>query len=79
MLAQLLDQAQQRYVAPYGIAVVYTGLGDKERALEWLQKSFEARDAAFIHVRWDPRFKPLHSAPEFQDLIRRIGQAGSRG
>jgi len=79
MLAQLLGQAQQRYVAPYGIAAVYTGLGDKERALEWLQKSFEARDAAFIHVRWDPRFKPLHSAPDFQDLIRRIGEAGSRG
>lgn len=76
MLDQLLSQAQQQYVAPFGIAAVYTGLGDKGRALEWLQKSFEVRDAALIHVRWDPRFKPLHATPAFEDLVKRIGHRG---
>jgi tetratricopeptide (TPR) repeat protein len=76
MLDQLLSQAQQQYVAPFGIAADYTGLGDKGRALEWLQKSFEVRDAALIHVRWDPRFKPLHATPAFEDLVKRIGHRG---
>ncbi|MGH2396099.1 MAG: TPR end-of-group domain-containing protein [bacterium] len=51
----------------------YTGLGDKERALEWLEKAFEDRSWEMIRLKIDPRLDPLRADPRFQDMLRRMG------
>ena len=37
---EFLKRAKQGYFSPYMIAAVYTGLGDKDKALNWLEKAF---------------------------------------
>jgi tetratricopeptide (TPR) repeat protein len=55
---------------PY-IALIYVGLGDRDRAMSWLNKAYEARFNPSILMR--PAFDPIRSDVRFQDLLRRIG------
>jgi len=73
LLSQLLDIRTQRYVDAYMIATVYVGLGDKDRAFEWLTKGFEERSSQMTFLTYDPMFMILRSDPRFKELIRKIG------
>jgi serine/threonine protein kinase/TolB-like protein/Flp pilus assembly protein TadD len=73
-----LEQMKQiasggRYISGYSFAVVYIGLGDKDKAIEQLERSFEYRAPDFLYVAVDPYFKDLHSDPRFVDLMHRAG------
>ena len=73
-----LDQMKQianggRYISAYGYAAVYAGLGDKDKAIEQLERSYEDRHPDFLFVAVDPFFKDLHSDPRFIDLMHRAG------
>ncbi|HEX3100310.1 MAG TPA: tetratricopeptide repeat protein [Pyrinomonadaceae bacterium] len=73
-----LEQMKQvasggRYISPYSYAVVYAGLGDKDKAIEQLERSFQDHDSDFSSVAVDPYFKDLHSDPRFVDLLHRAG------
>jgi TolB-like protein/DNA-binding winged helix-turn-helix (wHTH) protein/cytochrome c-type biogenesis protein CcmH/NrfG len=57
----------------YSIALVYVGLGDKDRAFQWLQNSFAEHDDDLLDLNDDPRVEPLHSDSRFQALVRRVG------
>ena len=65
--------SQDRYVSPFNVATVHMGLGQKDHALEWLEKGYEARSRSMIWLKVDARCDPLRSDPRFQDLLRRIG------
>ncbi len=73
VLAQLLEASKTKYVSAYDIAVIYMGLGETGRALEWLNKAYEEHSGFLVYVYLDPRFRPLRSDPRFQDLLRRMG------
>jgi hypothetical protein len=72
-----LDILRERYKAgqpsAYDLAVVYTGLNEKDQALEWLQKAYQDRSGGLLQLKADPIFDPLRSDPRFNDLIARIG------
>ena len=53
------------------IWIVYVGLGDRDQAMSWLNKVYEARFNPSILMR--PAFDPLRSDVRVQDLLRRIG------
>ena len=52
---KILDEqkrlAKQRYISPYNFAIIYTGLGDKDRAFEWLTKVLSRRTHWYIASR----------------------------
>jgi len=56
---------------PWYLAAAYVMAGDKERALEWLEKGFELHDANMAYLGF-PGFDSLRSGPRFQDLLRRM-------
>jgi hypothetical protein len=60
-------------VDPAWFALVYTGLGEKDQAFEWLNKGYTDRPSTVIRMKIEPRFEPLHSDPRFAQLIRRMG------
>jgi tetratricopeptide (TPR) repeat protein len=72
VLNELLTRSKKEYVAAYEIAAIYAGLGDRDRAFEWLQKAYEERANFLPHFRMDPRMWNLQSDPRFQDLLRRM-------
>ena len=73
VLSDVLELSKRRYVPPFSTAVIYTGLGDKEHALEWLEKAFDDRSLEMIFLKVDPRFDRLHADPRFANLLRRMG------
>jgi tetratricopeptide (TPR) repeat protein len=69
---EMMELSRKKYISPYDIALVYTGLGEKDLALEWLEKAYQERTARLLELP-DPAFDSLRSDPRFQDLVRRIG------
>ncbi len=57
----------------FHLAIIYAALGEKDEAFASLEKSFEARDAAFLGLKGDPCFDSLRSDPRFDSLVRRAG------
>jgi tetratricopeptide (TPR) repeat protein len=53
---------------PYAVATVYLGLGEKQRAVEWLQK-VSGEDDAWL-LRTDPLLDGLRSEPDFLSLLQ---------
>ena len=72
-----LDELQRistpRSPAPFRIAYVYVGLGDKDRAFEWLHRAIEARDWQLGMLNVEPAFDGLRSDPRFAALLGRVG------
>ena len=57
---------------PYDFAVIFAGLGEKDKALEWLQKSYEDRSAYLVYLNVEPIWDSLRSDPRFTDLLQRM-------
>jgi len=72
-LSDLRQMAKTRYVSPFETVLIYTGLGENERAFEWLERAFEDRAWAVMWLKVDPRLDPLRDDPRFSSLLRRIG------
>lgn len=75
VLRELEAMTAERNVPPYRFALVYTGLGDKDRAFLWLNKAFAARDIMMIHVNVTPFSDSLRQDPRFGELIAQMGLA----
>ena len=78
ILDKMYQTAAKRYVSPYDIAVIHTGLGNNDRAMEWLNKAFDEHSGFLVYVYLDPRLKSLHRDARFQDLLRRMGFVNQR-
>ena len=63
----------KEYVSPTELAVLYIGLGEKEKAFVQLERAFAARDLQMQFLGADPSFDDLRSDPRFADLLRRLG------
>src|SRR5262249_10529711 len=72
-LAELSALAQRRPVRWFDIAVIYSGLGDNDQALEWLEKAYADHHPSLVWLRTTPFVDGLRSDPRFGDLLRRIG------
>lgn len=64
--------AKKTYVSPYSFAIIYTGLGDKDRAFEYLNKTLAERSPMVHHIPSQPLFDQLHFDPRFAELLRKI-------
>lgn len=60
------------YFSPTMLALLYAGLGDRNRAFAWLDTAYEQRDAQLIWIGVDPQFKPLHGDPRWTKQIERL-------
>lgn len=57
----------------FQIAVVYTGMGEHQLALDWLQRAWETRQMHFPFAAVEYRFRPLHQYERFHALLNRAG------
>ncbi len=73
----IIKELEQRYArkesSGVNIAAVYTGLGDKDKAFEWLEKDFQSRSGELAGIRWGIQFESLRDDPRYKDLVRRVG------
>jgi len=73
LVEELLSLSRKRYVPPVYMAIIYIGLGEKEKAFTWLEKAYADRSDWMTLLNTEPLFDPLRSDPRFQDLLRRVG------
>jgi TolB-like protein/Tfp pilus assembly protein PilF len=75
---ELRESSKQRYISPYNLALIHTGLGQKDEALQLLEETYQDRDGydiAFIKV--EPLLDPLRGDPRFETLVQKVF-AGTR-
>jgi serine/threonine-protein kinase len=73
LIDDLKEQLKQGHIDAELIAEVYAGLGEKDQAFEWLEKSFSMRSEELLFLKVKPRFDNLRSDTRFTDLVRRVG------
>ncbi|RMF59260.1 MAG: hypothetical protein D6743_16595, partial [Calditrichaeota bacterium] len=73
LLHSLIVRSGQSYVSPYHIAAIYEGLGEKDRALQWLEKAYNDRDPVMAQLKVDPRLDGLRQSPRFAVLLKKMG------
>lgn len=67
------ELSKRKYVPSFFITIVYIGLGEKDRAFEWLEKAYQERHPHLVNLKVQPVYDPLRSDPRFADLVRRVG------
>ena len=72
MLRQLEQLSQKRYVSPYHMAYVYTGLGEADRAMDFLERAYEERAGSVYGIKGSFLFTSLHSHPRFKTLLSKM-------
>jgi len=73
-IEELKELSKQRYVPAFSIAVIYAGLGQKDRVFDWLEKAYEQHEGWLgWYFLLDPEFDFLRADSRYSDLLRRLG------
>ena len=73
ILTQLNQEAKTRYVDAYGVGLVFLGLGDKDHAMDELERAYRENDGGDIYnIRIDPMLDDLRGDPRFEALAEKI-------
>ena len=64
--------SKRTYVQAMQIAKLYAHAGEKDRALDWLEKAYQERESRLVYLGVVPGWDPLRDDPRFQDLLRRM-------
>jgi len=70
ILAELSETAKQKYVSPYYFALVHIGLGEKEKAFEYLRKAVAEHDNNVIVMKVGLNFDSVRADPQFIEILR---------
>jgi len=66
--------AKVRGYSDYQIAMAYAHLGDRDAALDWLERDIATKDSNLAFLPVDPLFKPLRDMPRFRALLAKVNQ-----
>ena len=73
VLGELDSLSRSQFVTAYGVALVYAGLGDPDRAFQWLNKAVDQRTHWLVWLNRDQRWNSIRGDPRFARLVRRVG------
>jgi serine/threonine-protein kinase len=73
LAAELEAKRAHDYVSPVELATLYIGLGDNQRALEWMERAYDERRGWMAYLNVHPIVDPLRGEPRFQSLVRKMG------
>src|SRR5438876_3420222 len=72
IISELKERSRHHYVFPSVFAYAYLGLGEKDRALTYLEQAYEEQDPGLFYLKASPLLDSLRSEPRFQALLRRV-------
>mgnify|MGYP001570973103 FL=1 len=72
LLRELEGLRERGYVSPVAFVLVYLGLGDWSRALDWAERSLEERRGWLAYLKVNPMLDALRGEPRFQALVGRM-------
>jgi DNA-binding winged helix-turn-helix (wHTH) protein/Flp pilus assembly protein TadD len=78
LLDELEELSKKEYVPPYYTALIHTGLGEKDQALEWLENAYQEHDLTLVILDIDPMLDSLRGDSRFVSLLERVGLVPER-
>ena len=72
-LRPVMEGAERGELNSAAIAFILLRLGEKEKAIRWLEKVFDSHTTDLIYLNIDPQYDPIRADPRFQALVRRVG------
>ena len=73
ILARLSEEAKSRYVRAYSFALMYLALGDKERAIDEMERAYRERAGSdVVWMKVNPFLDDLRGNPRFEALVQKI-------
>jgi len=73
ILDTLFIENKKQPVSPFCFALVYAGLNDKEKALEWLEEAYKQKSGSVRYLKMEPRLDVLRNEPRYLVLMEKIG------
>ena len=73
VLDELKRRRDRQFVSPWGLASIYARRGEREAALDWLERAYAEHDSTLVWVKVHPRFDPLRAEPRFLALLEKMG------
>jgi TolB-like protein len=77
LLDELTELSKRRHVPSSCFALIHCGLGEKERALDWLENGCRKRELPMVALKVHPAYDSLRGEPRFQALLRTVGLVAS--
>lgn len=72
VLDEMAQLSKRRYVQPYDFAIVHAGLGNRDLAIEWLEKAHADKNHQITLIDVVPEFESLRTDPRFERLVARM-------
>jgi adenylate cyclase len=72
ILRELEQMAKRQYVSSTAFADIHLGLGEKEKALDWLEKSYQDQESACWYLKIDQIYDSVRNEPRFQALVQKV-------
>ncbi len=72
VLDGLLELSKKEHVSSFHVALVYTCLGQKDQAFEWLEKAYEKRAVHLSQLKVFPLLDSLRSDPRYIALLKKM-------
>ncbi len=72
LLKEIVETQANRSFGCCNIALVHSGLGETDKALDWLEQAFRRRDPCMTFLKVDRKWDDLRSGPRFIELMRRM-------
>jgi pentatricopeptide repeat protein len=73
ILNSMLEAGTEKRVSPVDVAGVYSVLGEKDKAIEWLERAYNERSFYLPLSNIDFVFDNVRNDPRYQALIKKIG------
>src|SRR5437868_3777324 len=72
LAAALEERLKTDYVSPVDLVVLHIALGEKQKALDWLERVIEERRGWAAYLRVHPLVDPLRGEPRFDALVKKM-------
>jgi adenylate cyclase len=72
ILRELEEMAKRQYVSSTAFADIHLGLGEKEKALDWLEESYQDQESACWYLKVDPIYDSVRNEPRFHALVQEV-------
>lgn len=76
ILKEALQRVEEGNFSSNFIALIYTGMGNKDKAFEWLERAYEKRDPRIYPIKTMANFKSLNSDPRWTEFMKKLGLEG---
>ncbi len=73
--AQIAEQNKMSlhgYIPPFNLALIYLGMGDNARAMDYLEQAYSAHSQWLCWLKMDRIFDPLRTEPRFMALLKKL-------